>query len=251
MAAPTANVPEDDTAPDSQIDNAAALEYWSAIPADVNGMLGGFGSISHIDLRGSANFVTKLRRRSAIFPQSDLALPCAVDCGAGIGRVTEGLLSKLCDVVDVVEPVARFVKEILEGERMEPLRQRGKIGDVWTEPLESWNPEPAKYTLIWNQWCLGHLKDAELVAYLSRCRQGLQPGGWIVVKENLSTDTESKDLFDPLDNSVTRTDDKFLALFQEAKLSILQTELQLGFPKGLGLFPVRSYALQPIDAAHD
>lgn len=251
MAAPTANVSEDDTAPDSQIDNAAALEYWSAIPADVDGMLGGFGSISHIDLRGSANFVAKLRRRSPVFPQSGLALPRAVDCGAGIGRVTEGLLSKLCDVVDAVEPVARFVKEVLEGERMETLRQNGKIGDVWTEPLETWSPEAAKYTLIWNQWCLGHLKDAELVAYLSRCRQGLQPGGWIVVKENLSTDTEGKDLFDPLDNSVTRTDDKFRALFHEARLSILQTELQLGFPKGLGLFPVRSYALQPIDATHD
>lgn len=59
-----------------------------------------------------------------------------------------------------------------------------------------------KYDLIWNQWCLGHLTDAQLVKFLKKCCSALKPGGWIVVKENLSTSDE--DVFDETDSSVTR-----------------------------------------------
>jgi protein N-terminal methyltransferase len=59
-----------------------------------------------------------------------------------------------------------------------------------------------KYDLIWNQWCLGHLTDAQLVEYLEKCGKVVRPGGWIIVKENLSTTEE--DQFDETDSSVTR-----------------------------------------------
>jgi protein N-terminal methyltransferase len=59
-----------------------------------------------------------------------------------------------------------------------------------------------KYDLIWNQWCLGHLTDAQLTEYLKKCARGLRPDGWIVVKENMST--SDKDVFDEVDSSVTR-----------------------------------------------
>lgn len=32
---------------------------------------------------------------------------------------------------------------------------------------------------------IGHLSDDDLVAFLERCRKGLKPGGWMVVKENV------------------------------------------------------------------
>jgi protein N-terminal methyltransferase len=60
-----------------------------------------------------------------------------------------------------------------------------------------------KYDLIWNQWCLGHLTDAQLVEYLARCSSILKEGGFIVVKENLSTG--EADVFDEVDSSVTRS----------------------------------------------
>ena len=46
------------------------------------------------------------------------------------------------------------------------------------------------------------------------------------------------------DSSVTRTDEKLRRMFQEAKLKLVSTELQRGFPKGL--YGVRMYALQPL-----
>ncbi|KAI9884326.1 MAG: hypothetical protein M1823_003887 [Watsoniomyces obsoletus] len=249
-----------DTPPDALIDSSAALTYWSNIPANVNGMLGGYPQISRIDLRGSANFLTKLRRQASLSSSSSTSsstssglplLSHATDCGAGIGRVTLGFLSKVCEVVDLVEPVASFVEQIRHGNEMAELREKQKIGKVYQMSLEDWNPIPGRYDLIWNQWCLGHLTDNALVAYLKRCVRALKldeesgVGGWVVVKENISTDSEKEDLYDSKDNSVTRTDEKFRSLFQKAGLKIVLTELQMGFPKKLGLLPVRFYALKP------
>ena len=77
---------------------------------------------------------------------------------------------------------------------------------------------------------------------LRRCCEALAEGGWIVVKENLSTDVKGEDLFDDLDSSVTRTDGSYRAAFMAAGLKVCLTELQRGFPSGL--LPVRMYALR-------
>jgi protein N-terminal methyltransferase len=37
-----------------------AAEYWSAVPATVDGVLGGFGFISRTDIQGSVSFLKKL-----------------------------------------------------------------------------------------------------------------------------------------------------------------------------------------------
>ncbi len=113
--------------------------------------------------------------------------------------------------------------------------------------LESFAPTAGTtYDLIWNQWCLGHLTDAQLVSYLKNCGSLLTRSGdgkvegLIVVKENLSP---AFDEFDETDSSVTRTEEKFKALFEEAGLGIIRTEWQRGFPKEL--FVVRMWALKP------
>lgn len=38
----------------------AAAEYWEHIPPTVDGMLGGFGFISQIDIKGSTRFLKSL-----------------------------------------------------------------------------------------------------------------------------------------------------------------------------------------------
>ena len=95
----------------------------------------------------------------------------------------------------------KFTDQVLEGVDWEE-EGRGKVGEVVNEGLETWTPTEGKYWVIWNQWCLGHLKDAQLVEYLVRCKKGLVAGGLVVVKENISTNVE--DEFDELDSSVTR-----------------------------------------------
>lgn len=229
------------TAPDGNISITASMQYWNSISSDVNGMLGGYPQISKIDLRGSANLVTKLRRLSSNCPGRHAAkLARGVDCGAGIGRVTEGLLTDVCDVVDVVEPVAKFASVLEDGR----LKRDGRVGEVYVTGLQDWTPSKT-YDLIWNQWCVGHLTDAQLVSYFKRCGAALSDGGWLVVKENLSTHRFGEDIFDDVDSSVTRSDPKFRDLFKAAGLQIVKAEVQTGFPKGLGLYPVKMYALRP------
>jgi protein N-terminal methyltransferase len=140
-----------------------------------------------------------------------------------------------------VEPVVKFAQVLEDGALKQ---QEGKVGDVYVTGLQDWTPTKT-YDLIWNQWCVGHLTDTQLVAYFKRCGAALSEGGWLVVKENLSTHRFGEDIFDDVDSSVTRSDQKFRDLFREAGLQIVKAELQTGFPKGLGLYPVKMYALRP------
>ncbi|OAL56749.1 hypothetical protein IQ07DRAFT_582054 [Pyrenochaeta sp. DS3sAY3a] len=258
-ADPPFDAPHDPNRPDASINIAQSLDYWNNVSSDNNGMLGGYPQTSRIDLQGSSNFLTKLRRgRTAATKQPLPLLERVADCGAGIGRITKGLLLGVAKQVDVVEPVKKFTDELVQslgnGEYAgdgEAQEGKGQVGEVINLGLQDWIPEEGSYDLIWNQWCLGHLTDAQLVVYLKRCKKGLrQPAegeqasnSWIVVKENLSTDIRHKDIYDEEDSSVTRSDDKFRRLFSEAGLKIVATEQQRGMPKEL--FPVRVYALKP------
>nr|OQO25061.1 hypothetical protein B0A51_07440 [Rachicladosporium sp. CCFEE 5018] len=226
-------------APDSQISVSEALAYWSSIPPTVSGVLGGFPQVSRIDLQGSRNFLAKLRRSSTSAAASRKKLTRALDCGAGTGRVTTGFLSKVAEVVDVVEPVKVLTDQLTPGE--------GGVGRIFNLGLEDFPPSAAEdevgpYDLIWNQWCVGQLPDATFISYLKRLPSLLAPGGWIVVKENLSNHYLGEDVYDEVDSSVTRTDGKFRKLFEEAGLKVVASEVQRGMPKDL--FPVRTYVLQ-------
>jgi protein N-terminal methyltransferase len=113
-----------------------------------------------------------------------------------IGRITEGVLLGVAETVDIVEPIMKFSKN-LDGKE--------GVGQIYSVGLENWSPDQSdisKYDLIWNQWCLGHLTDAQLVEYIKKCGKVLKEGGWVLVKENLSTSGE--DVFHDLDSSVTR-----------------------------------------------
>ena len=222
-------------APDSLIDSKAAIAYWSATEPTVNGVLGGYPEVSKVDIQGSKNFLGKLRRQSKEHPPIK-KLSRAVDCGAGIGRITDGLLSNVAEKVDIVEPVKTFTDQV----------KAENVGNIYNVGLEAWDPKERglrPYDLIWNQWCVGQLTDAQLVAYLKRLPAVLSAGGWIIVKENLSNHQLGEDVFDEVDSSVTRTDGKFRELFEKAGLKVVASELQKGMPADL--YPVRSYALQP------
>ncbi|KAA8910081.1 alpha-N-methyltransferase NTM1 [Sphaerosporella brunnea] len=228
--------PESPKPADADIDTQKQLDYWNSVDATPNGMLGGFEHISRIDIQGSKNFFGKLKL--------DRTPPMRIaDCGAGIGRITKHFLAKINNqvVIDIVEPVKKFTDEIESPENFKEEKEAGKIGQIFNVGLKDWTPEKGAYWMIWNQWCVGHLTDAALVEYFKRCAEGIQEGGVIVVKENISNCPD--DVYDELDSSVTRTDHKFRALFKDAGLKVIKTEVQRGLPSSL--FQVRSYALRP------
>lgn len=239
-----------EAAPDTSISYEDGIEYWNSVDSTVNGMLGGYPQISRIDIQGSSNFLAKLLKSSNLTStagSSSRSLGRVVDCGAGIGRITIGFLSKVATEVDIVEPVKKFTDEFEKREEVAGvggMKEQGKCGSIYNVGLQDWTPQTS-YDLIWNQWCLGHLTDTQLVEYFRRCgKTGLTSNGWIVVKENTTRNELDTDIFDEVDSSVTRTDRKLRELFGEAGLKIVATEQQKGFPKGL--FPVRMYALRPM-----
>ncbi|KAK9461473.1 uncharacterized protein V1516DRAFT_676061 [Lipomyces oligophaga] len=230
--------------PDSQISYSDAIKYWSSVPPTVDGVLGGFGytSLPVTDARGSVTFIRKAMRRNPEFERASRdGDPRACDIGAGIGRVTRDVLSQVCIKVDLVEPVEPFADQIEQ--ELEKANALEKLGTIYKIGMQDFTPQQGHYWIIWCQWCLGQLKDLDLVAFLRRCSAGLKKGGLIFVKENNATTDE--DEFDSTDSSVTRSDISFRSIFQMSGLKLLMAEEQMGLIAGL--YPVRTYALQPID----
>lgn len=96
-----------------------------------------------------------------------------------------------------------------------------------------------KYDLIWVQWVIIYLTDADFIAFLKRAKTSLNPSGIIVIKDNI---LRSEGFWvDRSDNSIIRSDIFMRSLFARSGLSVLQANLQPNFPKEL--FPVMAYAL--------
>ncbi|KAI4594544.1 hypothetical protein LQW54_011887 [Pestalotiopsis sp. IQ-011] len=193
-----ATVHQDNAASSLEPDKDVGLGYWNSVECNVDGMLGGvptvdgFSVVSKIDLQSSRNFLAKL----GIGAKPGLrVVDRALEGGAGIGRVTEGLLLKVSKNVDIIEPVAKFTDTI---------KGKDGISSIQNIGLEEWRAKQGEpYDLIWTQWCVGHLSDDQLLQYLKECRSALKTGtGLAVIKENLST--SDSDMFDELDSSITR-----------------------------------------------
>ncbi|CED84740.1 Hydroxyindole-O-methyltransferase and related SAM-dependent methyltransferases [Phaffia rhodozyma] len=105
-------------------DFETGLNYWADIPADNNGVLGGFGNgtLPRVDALSSRMFILSLVPRLALVPSSLKTLPTnspstssirtrALDVGAGIGRVTGSVLIHLLDTVEILEPAPHFLDQ--------------------------------------------------------------------------------------------------------------------------------------------
>ena len=168
-----------------------AEAYWNSKPSTVQAVLGGFESLSGVDLDASERFLNSV----GFLPlKSDRV---ALDNGAGIGRVTSELFvaRNLFRTVDVSEPCLKFSEE---------LRKIPQVGNVFTSKLEDLRLPENRYSLIWNQWVLLYLSDPDLVSFLSRCKEALKPDGLLCLKENVILGPRGKAERDEEDNSVTR-----------------------------------------------
>ena len=63
--------------------------YTKKEDATIDGVLGGYGYVHDNDIRDSRNFLNYLNQKYG------LRFGRALDCGAGIGRISKDLLSKL------------------------------------------------------------------------------------------------------------------------------------------------------------
>jgi protein N-terminal methyltransferase len=214
----------------------AAEYYESNCEPTLDGVLGGFASISDTDLKGSRQFLDDLR---LLLPSLDFSLGSACECGAGIGRVTKGLLLGLgVSQCDIVESSSRLLYEAPEyiGEGASKCR-------FYCSGLQDWDPPKRRYSIIWIQWVLCYLTDNDIIAFLKRCSEGiLEDGkGVIILKENTCGDQTF--VVDSEDASVCRSLPYWLKLVEAAGLRVLMQKMQSDFPTDI--FPVPMLALGP------
>lgn len=221
----------------SKISYSQATSYWNGVPATVDGMLGGFGHISSTDISGSDSFLKWLFNRK----DRPGRVRC-VDCGAGIGRITQRLLQNHFGKVDLVEQSPDFTAKARE-----IFAENPKVGDIFCMGLQDFAPDPGTYDVVWVQWVLIYLPDEALVAYFRRMGQALRPNGVLVVKENFTTEDDAEPaetLLDEEDSSVTRPLDYVIKMATEAGLSLVRSVQQQKFPKKL--FKVYMLAFRPV-----
>eukprot|EP01018_Ginkgo_biloba_P016490 Gb_20319 [translate_table: standard] len=210
--------------------------YWEQVEASVDGVLGGYGKVNGRDVQDSNAFLVEILGER-LKGNSPLV---ALDCGAGVGRVTKNLLLKHFHEVDLVEPVSHFLESARE-QLKATIRTKAESHSAvnfYSIPLQEFTPETGRYDVIWVQWCIGHLTDADFVSFFNRAKAGLKPGGFFVLKENVA---RNGFVLDKEDHSVTRSDAYFRQLFNQAGLYLYRTKAQKGFPQGL--YPVKMYAL--------
>ncbi|KAL2100069.1 hypothetical protein ACEWY4_004463 [Coilia grayii] len=197
-----------------------AEDYWKQVSPTVDGMLGGYGSISSIDINGSKKFLQKFIGEG----QGKTGTGFALDCGAGIGRISKRLLLPLFRTVDLVD----VTQEFLDKAKVYLGDDSKRVENYFCCGLQDFQPQPGRYDVIWIQWVIGHLTDEHLVEFLRRCQGGLRAGGLIVIKDNVAYEGVVPD---EVDSSVCRDLPLLHRLVQQAGLGIVCEEQQLNFPE--------------------
>lgn len=225
-----------------------ANSYWDDeknCPCSDDGVLGGYGHITPVDIEGSRAFLSHVQNKHGV------QFGRVADCGAGIGRITKNLLKGLFSQVDLIEQSHRLVTSapayIHSGEASPA---EGAHITYIEQGLQHFAPEPNTYDVIWVQWVIGHLTDQDFISFIQRCVRGLKnptadntQGGLLILKDNVIIDPDQTFYFDKSDNSVCRHMDYLRALLEVAQVQLVEQVRQEGFPEEL--YPVYMIALRP------
>lgn len=125
-----------------------AKSYWDKVESTNNGMLGGFADLAEREEAQSLSFIKELA-----FTMN----ASACDIGAGIGRITESVLSKRFQNISLVEQNQSFLDQAgvnLTNNGLEITRFT-----MCCVPLQEWNGGDHCFDLIWAQWVLGYLNE--------------------------------------------------------------------------------------------
>lgn len=157
-----------------------SVDYWDKQPATIDGVLGGYGSIHNVESDTSRTMINTYKD---MLP----SLNSALDCGAGIGRITKSVLKPIFENVDLVEPSAVQLNEA----RIYCSEGR----NFYQQGLQEFC-FPQKYDAIWIQWVLCYLTDDDIADFLVNAKErGLTRGGdsksgLIFIKENTSEENK-------------------------------------------------------------
>eukprot|EP01063_Lacrimia_lanifica_P000797 TRINITY_DN1039_c0_g3_i3.p1 TRINITY_DN1039_c0_g3~~TRINITY_DN1039_c0_g3_i3.p1 ORF type:complete len:251 (+),score=102.02 TRINITY_DN1039_c0_g3_i3:554-1306(+) len=207
-----------------------AVDYWKEQPATVDGVLGGYGHVSDVDIKESAEFILPFMIEAGMTRER------AIDLGAGVGRIAHNLLIKklMFKTVDLLEPCAHM----LDKARDELPADR--VGEMVEGSVQTFDFKEATYDILILQWVGIYLTDADFVTFIQRALKSLRPNGIIFIKENTSS---SGFIVDKDDSSLTRNDGHYRHLIAEGGGEVVKHAQQQDFPEEL--FKVFMYAVKP------
>lgn len=217
-------------------------KYWKNKKANIDDMLGGMKKEIHkIDIqtsnqivktywpRNNTNNKKKKKKKKADKQIVKNEEYYALDCGAGIGRVTEFVLGLRFDKVDLIEINPDFCKACKER-----IGHKEYFGDVMAKSLHEFIPKHNYYHCIWCQWTLEHLSDDDLITFLKNCKKALNKSSkysYCVFKENVCRNN----LFfvNISASSIIRHQTVLEGMFEESGLNVVKVLDQKGFPQDL------------------
>ena len=160
-------------------------EHWASLEPNLLSVLGGFEESHLPDVKCSCELLNGLILSNQLNPK------CCLDCAAGIGRVTEYVLSNYFQEIDLFEKNKSFIEKC----RIK-FTGNNKVKNMYESSLENFEFK-RKYDLIWIQWCLENLEDDDLRPFLKKCFDNINDDGIIIVKENLyNIDEDEEDEVD-------------------------------------------------------
>src|SRR5262245_1860113 len=198
--------------------------YWAEVAPTINGVLGGMEHVHEDDIRESKAFLESL---------TSVGRDRALDCGAGIGRVSKYLLCPLFRTTDVMERSS----QMLAAAKVNLPRE--SVGEFFAESMERAVLRNT-YDVIVLQWVAAYLQDDDLMLFLSRCREALKANGVIFLKDNVSTD--DKLAINREDHSRIRSDKHYKVIFAQCGITCVKEARQQRWPRDL--FPAKMYALR-------
>ena len=216
-------------------------DHWASQEPTIKSVLGGFENSHLPDVKCSCELLNGLILSKQLTPGN------ALDCGAGIGRVTEYVLSNFFKEIDLVEKDKKFIEKCKV-----KFSGNNKIKNIYSSPLESFKFEK-KYDLIWIQWCLENLEDEDLEPFINKCYNHLNEDGIIIVKENLYNLEEKENdkgekegevnefTYSDLDFSKQRPDAFYINFFLKNKFKIKLHFLNPNWPEDM--MPLCIYVL--------
>ena len=205
----------------------AALQYWENTPATQSGVLGGLDHVHDVDIAASRAFL------EAVTPP--MSREYALDCGAGVGRVSKNLLLPMFAKVDLLEPVPKMLEQAKKD------LDNTRVGKFILDSMQTAQlPEEPTYDVVLVQWAALYLTDDDLAAFLASAKRTLKPNGIIFFKENCTSDNSF--VVDKDDSSLTRSDAHYKKIFEAAGVKCIKEMVQPQWPRDL--FQVRMYGLR-------
>lgn len=203
--------------------------YWSNLEPTIASVLGGSDDIHEPDIRESSAFLEE------VCGKYNVPRHVALDCGAGIGRVTKFLLLDRFDTIDMLEQCTKFIDFARTFVSSNKVRNYFNVGAQNFESAE-------KYDVIWVQWVLSQLTDDDLFTFLMKIKESLSPQGILIFKEN----TKRKGFIVHKDDfSVTRCEKMLKHAFEKSGLKLLEEKLQSDWPNDL--LDVKMFACIPAE----